>query len=48
MGYCVGDAQLDHVFRNFKDVADIHKKVSDAQLHGLCSELSLSCQEVSP
>jgi hypothetical protein len=28
-----GDAKLDHVFRNFKDAADIYKKVSNAQLH---------------
>lgn len=42
LGYRVEGEALDQVFKKFKDLLDIHKVISDAQLHALCEELSLS------
>jgi 2-isopropylmalate synthase len=41
LGYDVSSQELDRVFRRFKDVVDVQKAVSDAQLHRFCAELSL-------
>ena len=39
LGYQLATEQLDQIFRKFKDVVDIHKTISDAQLHRFCTEL---------
>jgi 2-isopropylmalate synthase len=41
-GYQISNEQLDDVFRRFKDVVDIQKDISDAQLQEICAKLSLS------
>lgn len=41
LGYSVGGEELDLVFKKFKDVVDIQKVISDAQLQALCAELPL-------
>jgi 2-isopropylmalate synthase len=42
LGYRVSGEQLDELFRRFKDVVDAQKSVSDADLHALCVDLSVS------
>ena len=48
LGYRLSDEQLDDLFRRFKDVVDTQKTVSDAQLHTLCAELSVSTDAELP
>jgi 2-isopropylmalate synthase len=48
LGYQISHEELDGVFRRFKDVVDIQKEISDAQLREICAKLSLSTGHAAP
>jgi 2-isopropylmalate synthase len=48
LGYQIGNEELDDVFRRFKDVVDVQKEISDAQLQEICAKLSLSIGHAKP
>jgi len=41
LGYQISNQELDDVFRRFKDVVDVQKGISDAELQEICAGLSL-------